>query len=165
MILRVSSLAALCASLWAGPALAQVDAMAMAHNSAANQLGVLEYCQSQGHIDSSAIAAEKGVISRLPAYAGSTEAAEAAGKQGMISGNGGNVPLADMASKGNTTETALCQQMASNVKQVAASNQAAFGAGGMPKMPGGMPAMPGGMPAIPGGMPAMPAMPGAPPAQ
>ena len=136
--------------------------MARAHDSAANQLGVLEYCQAQGHIDGSAIDAQRGVISRLPAYAGSTQAAEDAGKQGNIVGNGQSYALSAMAAKGNTTEAGMCQQMAANTKQIASSNAAAFGPGGvprMPAMPGGMPAMP----AMPGGMPAMPAMPGAPP--
>ncbi len=138
-----------------GLALAQTDMMAMAHDSAANQLGVLEYCQAQGYTDGSAVLAQQGVISRLPAYTGSTAAAEATGKTGTIAANGQSVSLSDMASKGHSTEAAMCQQMASNVKQVAASNAASFGAGGMPKMPGGMPAMPG-------GMPTMPTMPGAP---
>ncbi len=138
-----------------GLALAQTDMMAMAHESAANQLGVLEYCQAQGYTDGSAVLAQQGVISRLPAYAGSTAAAEATGKAGTIAANGQSVSLSDMASRGHSTESAMCQQMAANVKQVAAGNAGAFGAGGMPKMPGGMPQMPG-------GMPAMPAMPGAP---
>ncbi len=159
---RLATLAtALSAWVWTSPALAQSDIMALAHNSAANQLGILEYCQSQGHVDDSAAIAQKSVIARLPAYAGSTEAAEAAGKQGTLTGNGGDMPLSDMASKANTTVAALCQHIAASVKQAAASNQAGFGAGGMPAMP----AMPGAMPAMPGGTPAMPAMPGTPPAQ
>ena len=141
-----------------GLALAQTDMMAMAHEGAANQLGVLEYCQAQGYTDGSAVLAQQGVISRMPAYAGSTAAAEATGKTGTIAANGQSVSLSDIAAKGHSTEAGMCQQMAANVKQVAASNAAAFGPGGMPKMPSGMPAMPG-------GMPAMPAMPGAPPAQ
>ncbi len=127
-------------------AAAQTDMMAMAHDSAANQLGVLEYCHAQGYTDGSAVLAQQGVIARLPAYGGSTAAAEATGKTGTIAANGQSISLSDMASKGHATEAATCQQMAANVKQVAASNAAAFGAGGMPKMP----AMPGGMPMTPG---------------
>ncbi len=138
-----------------GVAAAQTDMMAMAHESAANQLGVLEYCQAQGYTDGSAVLAEQGVISRMPAYAGSTAAAEATGKAGTIAANGQSVSLSDMAAKGHSTQAGLCQQMAASAKQAAASNAASFGPGGVPRMPGGMPAMPG-------GMPAMPAMPGAP---
>ena len=150
MMLRVLSLAVVAGALagFAEPAAAQTDMMAMAHDSAANQLGVLEYCQAKGYTDGSAVLAQQGVISRLPAYTGSTAAAEAAGKAGSITGNGQSYPLADMAAKGHTTEAGMCQQMAANVKQVAASNAAAFGAGGMPKMPAGMPAM-AAMPAMP----------------
>ncbi len=142
-----------------GLALAQTDSMAMAHESAANQLGVLEYCQSKGYTDGSAVVAQQGVISRLPAYAGSTAAAEATGKTGVMApGNGQTYSLSDMADKSHTTEAALCAHMADSTKQVAASNASAFGPGGMPKMPampGGMPAMP----AMPGGMPTMPGVP------
>ena len=95
-----------------GLALAQTDMMAMAHESAANQLGVLEYCQAQGYTDGSAVLAEQGVISRMPAYAGSTAAAEATGKSGTIAANGQSISLSDMASRGHSTESAMCQQMA-----------------------------------------------------
>ena len=112
-----------------GLAGAQTDMMAMAHDGAANQLGVLEYCQAKGYTDGSAVLAQQSVISRLPPYAGSTAAAEATGKTGAIAAHGQSFPLSDMAAKGNTTEAGLCQQMAANVKQVAASNASAFGGG------------------------------------
>ncbi len=153
--MRFGLVVATCCVCLPGLAAAQTDMMAMAHDGAANQLGVLEYCQAQGYTDGSAVVAQQGVISRLPAYAGSTAAAEATGKTGTISANGQSVSLSDMAARGHATEASMCQQMAANVKQAAASNAAAFGPGGVPKMPSGMPAMPG-------GMPAMPAMPGVP---
>lgn len=149
----IPALIAATAVFLAAPAFAQADMTMMARNAAANQLGVLEYCQANGHIDGSAITAEKTAISRLPAGTGSTDAAEALGKQGsLLGGNGTNVPMSEMASKGNTTEADLCTRMASSVKQSVASNPAMS----MPMMPGGMPAMPAGMPAMPSGMPAMP---------
>ena len=155
--------ATLAAALWSSSSFAQTDMMAMSHNSAANQLGVLEYCQAQGYTDASAVTAQKGVIARMPAYSGSTEAAEASGKQGTITGAGTTMSLSDMATKSNTTEAVLCQKMADNTKQVAASNQAAFGPGGVPNMPAMPGGMPSGMPAMPGGMPTMPGMPATPP--
>lgn len=152
MIKRTLSVTVLASSLLSLPALAQTDTTTMIRNSAANQLGVLEYCQSQGAIDGSAIAAQKQVMTRLPA-GGPSDAAEATGRAGSLaSPNGTNVTLASMATKGNTTVAALCQQIASSVKQAVANNPA------MSLSPGAMPTMPGGMPA----MPAMPAVPGAP---
>ena len=136
--------------------LAQTDMTSMARNGAANELGVLEYCQAQGHIDGSAITAQKTMITRLPAGTGSTDDAEALGKQGTLLGaNGTNVPMSAMASRGNTTEADLCTRMAGSVKQAVTSNPAMS----MPAMPGGMPAMPSGMPAMPSGMPGMPTIP------
>ncbi len=145
------------------PCVAQTDMTSMAHNSAANELGVLEYCQAHGHADDGAVAAQKTAISRLPTGSGSTDSAEALGKQGVLLGAGGsNVPLSEMASRGNTTESDLCTRMAASVKQAVASNPAMS----MPQMPNGMPSMPSGMPAMPSGMPTMPSgmptMPGSP---
>ncbi len=138
------------------PCVAQTDMTSMARNSAANELGVLEYCQAHGHADDGAVTAQKTAISRLPAGSGSTDSAEALGKQGVLLGAGGsNVPMSEMASRGNTTEADLCTRMASSVKQVAASNPAMS----MPQMPRGLPAMPSGMPPMPSGMPAMPGTP------
>ena len=142
-----------------GQAVAQTDMVAMAHNMSANELGILEYCHTEGYIDGTGAAAQTEVMARMPAYAGSTAAAEATGKSGMFTSPSGTVSLADIAAKGNSTQAALCQQMAENVKKVAASQQSSFGAGGMPAVPGGMPqmpAMPGGMPQMPNGAPAMP---------
>ena len=138
---------------------AQTDQMAMAHQAAANQLGVLEYCQKQGYTDAAAIDAQRTVIARLPASPGvSTDAAEASGREGTLVANGNNYTLASMASTHNTTESALCKQMAGNVTQMAAMQQSGMGMH-MPTMPGGMPQMPSGMPAVPGGMPTMPSIP------
>jgi hypothetical protein len=152
MIKHTFSLAILAVPLFAFPALAQTDTTMMMRNGAANELGVLEYCQSQGAIDGSAIAAQKQVMARLPA-GGPTDAAEATGREGSLSvPNGTAVTLSSMATKGNTTVPALCQQMASSVKQAVVNNPA------MSMSPGTMPTMPGGMPT----MPTMPAMPGTP---
>ena len=154
--LAISTSIAVFAAALAAPALAQTDPMAMARNSAANELGVLEYCQANGHIDGSSISAQKTVVARLPAGGGSTDAAEALGRHGtLLGGNGTNVPISDMASRGNTTEADLCTRMAGSVKQSAVSPAMPM-PGGMPAMPSGMPAMPSGMPSVPSGIPGMP---------
>lgn len=155
MIHRFAALGLLASAICAAPAMAQTDPMA--RTAAANELGVLEYCQGQGHVDQTAVTAQRATLARLPASAGAapTDAAEALGKQGTISANGNTVTLAGFASSHNTTVDALCKQMASSVTQSAAALQSVPG---MPAMPGGMPTMP----VMPGGMPTMLAMPGVP---
>lgn len=149
----------------------QGDPMATSRAMSANQLGVLEYCQSKGYTDQAPIVAQKSLIARLPPSTGaaspgvlSTDAAEAMGRKGMMNNNGTGMPLSDMATRGNTTVDALCKQIGGGVTQTAAMFQSS-GMPSMPTMPNGMPAMPGGMPQMPSGMPtmpsAMPTMPGA----
>ena len=154
--------AAACA---AAPALAQTDMMGMARQSAANQLGVLEYCQAKGYTNQAAVAAQKSAIAQLPVSTESTLASENTGKQGTISANGTSFTLAGMAKTHNTTVSALCQQMAQNTSQMAAMRQRM---GSMPMAPSNMPTA-NGMPTVPGGttpggiqMQGMPATPPAP---
>jgi hypothetical protein len=126
----------------------------MARSASANQLGILEYCQSQGDVGGDAIDAQHTVMSRLPAGpAGSMDAPEALGKQGTFSFNGTNTPMDSLAASHNTTVAALCKQMGDGIIQAVKSMPAA----GAPSMSPAMPAMP----AMPS-MPAMPAMPTAP---
>ena len=142
------------------PALAQGDPAAMGRSAAANQLGVLEFCQSNGDVGDDAIAAEKDVISRTPGSATPTDSAEALGKQGTFaSPNGQQITLTDVAAKQNTTVSAMCKQMANSTLQADAMMKQNSGMGlmpAMPTMPSGMTSVPG----MPGGMPTMPTMPG-----
>ena len=145
-------------------AFAQTDPMQMARVAGANQVGVMEYCQTKGWADQAAVDAQKASLTSLPpaADASSSTAAEATGKSGTLLNNGTPMPLSSMASQTNTTVQALCEKLAQSAKMVAAQRSAMPGMpAGMPAMPGGMPAMPGGMPALPNGM-SMPAMPGMP---
>ena len=141
-----------------GLAAAQGDPMQMARLMNANQLGLTEYCQTNGWADQAAVEAQKSVGSSLPAAAGTDGLAdaEATGKQGNFLNNGTPMPLASMASKSNTTEQALCGKFVESAKMAEAQRRS------MPTMPA-MPAMPGGMamPTMPNGM-KMPAMPGIP---
>ena len=150
----------LAAGVLSAPALAQGDPMAMARAASANQLGVLEYCQAQGHVDASAVAAMRSATARLPPApsTAATDAAEVAGRQGSIVANGTTTTLASFADTAHTTVPALCKQLADGATRSAAAQAGGMGATpAMPAMPGGMPAMPSmnGMPAVPG-MPAMP---------
>ncbi len=151
MFARVSTLVAfaVCA---AAPALAQTDPTAMAHAAAANQLGVMEYCQGRGEVGADAVAAQRSSLARLPASAANNDADETLGKQGtLLVPNGSNMTLDSIASAHGTTVSAMCKQMGSSALQSASALQQ----NGM--MPGAMK-----MPAMPNGM-TMPAMPAVPP--
>ena len=171
MSLRCMSYWAAAAACWAVPAMAQSDQMAMAHTAAANQLGVLEYCQEQGAVGPEAAEAERRSIRRLPASAVDTGAAERLGKQGTIAANGNPMTLANIAGSRNTTVAAICKQMGDAAVQTDAAFASSTTGSSVPGMPGlppgmvmpgmpaGMPGMPAGMPAMPSGMPSMPGVP------
>ena len=166
MSARIAVPAILAAAIAAGPALAQGDPYAAAHAAAANQLGVMEYCQTRGDVGPDAVAAQRDALARLPPSAGSNAADEALGKQGTLAApNGARTTVANMASSQNTTVSALCKQMGNSAVQSAAVLRQNGVAQGGSAMPGGMtmPTMPGGMtmPTMPGGMP-MPSMPSMP---
>ncbi len=155
MPVRLAGLAALAAISMAGLAHAQGDSYAMAHAAAANQLGVMEFCQGRGDVGPDAVAAQRGAIARLPAATASNEADEALGRQGTLSApNGAKTTLDSLASAHGSTVAALCKQMGSAAVQSAAM----VGQNGM--APGGM-AMPA-MPALPNGMTMPGTMPGVP---
>ncbi len=151
---RLAGLAALAFVSTARLAQAQGDPYATAHAAAANQLGVMEYCQGRGDVGPDAVAAQRGAIARLPASTTPNDAAEALGKQGTLSApNGTRTTLDSLASAHGSTVSALCKQMGSAAVQSAAMvPQTGMAPGGvaMPALPNGM-AMPA-MPAIPGGM-------------
>ncbi len=156
MMFRTIILASAIVPFWSVSALAQGDQMHMLYLAAANQLGVIEYCQSQGFVDSATVDAQKKIQTALPAATDTTgiDDAESVGKQGTILANGNKVTLAQAASSKGTTIQAICGQIGSTVKMAANNMQ------NMPTTPGGT-SMPSGMP-TPGTMPNMPAMPGAP---
>ena len=146
---------------------AQTDPMAMGRMAAANQLGVLQYCQSQGAVGPDAVSAEREVMARMPASNVSTDSAEAQGKQGTLVGpSGQQITLASLASTHNTTISSLCQQMGSSTLQAASMYRQ--GSGGMGAIPG-MPSSPNGLTGVPGlpsmgaGMTGIPGLPAPPP--
>ena len=156
---------------------AQTDPTVMMKQAAANQLGLLEYCQAQGALDDKPVTAQRAIMAQIPASqtAVPTDQAEALGKQGSLSINGTTMTLASAAATHNTTIDAMCKQIGGAVVQASAmlqqQQQQQGGAmtmqgvpGGMPSAPSGMPTMPAmpAMPSVPGGMPTMP---GAPPAR
>ena len=102
------------------PAAVPAQDSAAAYESARNQLGVLAYCQEQGHIDGTAVEIQTKLLAMIPA--GDTamgDAAEAKGKEGTVSAMGVERTLADAATEQNTTEEALCKQMEGLLQQLA----------------------------------------------
>ncbi|MFC3528241.1 pore-forming ESAT-6 family protein [Paracoccus mangrovi] len=92
-----------------------------AYESARNQLGVLMYCQENGHIDASAVETQTKLLAMIPpGDAAKGDAAEAKGKEGTVSAMGVERSLSDAATEQKTTEDALCKQMDALLKQLAA---------------------------------------------
>lgn len=115
MIPRLALLALL---LGTAPAAAQADPVAMARRFGANQLGLLEHCQSLGFAGEDTVAAQRDVISRLPASAEPTAEPEALGKDGtVIVPIGQTTTLASMAAGNGSSVEALCKQMAATTLQ------------------------------------------------
>ncbi|WBU60262.1 pore-forming ESAT-6 family protein [Paracoccus albus] len=88
-------------------------------SAARNQLGVLEYCQAEGHIDGNAVEIQGKMIEMLPA-ATDEDAAVAAyekGKEGTVSAMGVEQTLAEAATAQSADEAALCAQLAQLVEQ------------------------------------------------
>lgn len=104
------------------PAFAQAsnEQMEMAYNSARNQLGVLKYCQNEGHIDDAAITVQTKLIALIPAPADKAKGdeAEKTGEKGTIAAMGVNQELAASAKAQNVTEKQFCDVVANAVKQV-----------------------------------------------
>ena len=104
------------------PAIAQTamtadDAIA----AAKNQLGVLEYCQTAGHIDDTAVATQLRILEMMPAPEDEAriEAAYDAGKAGTVSALGVEQTLEAAATAQNSDEATLCTQMATLLEQAA----------------------------------------------
>ncbi len=87
-----------------------------------NQLGVLEYCEENGHIDGTAVETQTKFLTLMPAPtdADKVEAAYDKGTSGVVSAMGIEQSLADSAAAQNTTEAALCEQLAAMLAQAAA---------------------------------------------
>ncbi len=94
----------------------------MAVSAARNQLGVLEYCEAEGHIDGEAAEVQAKMIGMLPAATDEDAAVEAyeKGKEGTVSAMGVEQTLADAAKAQGVEEVALCDQLAQMVVQAGA---------------------------------------------
>ncbi len=115
----ILSSAALAASLMAAPVLAQNMDDAVA--GARNQLGLLEYCQAEGHIDGTAVETQTKMMAMLPAATDTTKGDEAyaKGKEGKLSVGGVEQDLTQLESQGGNVAD-VCKQMADALAQAAA---------------------------------------------
>ena len=122
-ILKTAALA-LPFALLSGAAFAQTAAPTAddAVAAAQNQLGILEYCQTAGHIDDKAVEVQKKMLTLLPAATDTAkvDAAYAKGKEGVVSAMGVEQSVADGATAQGTDEAALCKQMGAMVEQAGA---------------------------------------------
>lgn len=92
-----------------------------AYESARNQLGILKFCEAQGHNDSTAVEIQEKLLTMLPSGdAAKGDAAEALGAQGTVSAMGAEQSLQTAAEAQDTTVEALCQQMDALIQQLAA---------------------------------------------
>ncbi len=105
----------------ATPSFAQMqpDALKAAYQAARNQLGILAYCADRGHIDGTAAAMQRKLVALIPAPAdkSSGDAAEAAGRKGMVSVMGVDQDLTK--AQGNPLAV-YCKQIAELVKEMGA---------------------------------------------
>lgn len=117
------SVPTLALALFAGAAVAQTaPSPDMAVAAAKNQLGVLEYCQTEGHIDGTAIETQTRIMAMFPAAQdeAAVDASYEKGKTGTVSAMGVEQSLADAAKAQGADEAALCKQIAQAVEQAAA---------------------------------------------
>ncbi|NTF46517.1 pore-forming ESAT-6 family protein [Rhizobium rhizogenes] len=122
--MRKTILTSIAALAFAAPAFAQAttDQMEMAYNSARNQLGILKYCQTAGHIDGAAVDVQQKMLTLIPPPSDKTkgDAAEQEGQKGTISAMGITQNLAASAKAQNVTEKQFCETIANAVVQAGA---------------------------------------------
>jgi len=106
-------------SAWAQSA---ADQQAVAYQSARNQLGVLEYCQDKGYLDSSAVDTQKKIMTQLPTPSDTSagDAAEATGRKGTVSSMGQTMDIETVSKQRGTTAEAMCKQMGQMLAAAAA---------------------------------------------
>lgn len=110
------------AALFAVPGFAQTQMTPDdAVSAARNQLGVLEYCRDEGHIDGTAAETQTRILGMMPDATDQArvDAAYEKGKTGTVSALGVEQSLSESASAQGTDEAALCTQMAAMLAQAA----------------------------------------------
>ena len=105
----------------AQPAYAQAtpEQTEMFYNSARNQLGILNFCQTEGHIDGTAVEIQERIIGFLPAPTdpAAGDAAQATGEVGTIEAMGVNQDLQQAAETQGASVEQFCDALAATVGQ------------------------------------------------
>ena len=100
----------------------QADMAKMMQLAARNQLGIIEYCKDQGSVGDDVVALQKRMLTMLPpAQVDGLEAAEAAGRKGLVQFGGNEVDIKQAAQGQNTTPDAMCKQIGSMLQAQAAN--------------------------------------------
>ena len=88
--------------------------------AAKNQLGILEYCQTEGHIEGTAVEIQAKMLEMVPAAQNqeTVDAAYAKGKEGVLSVGGTESDLKLLDSQGGSLAD-VCKQMADAMAAVA----------------------------------------------
>ena len=88
-------------------------------SAARNQLGVLEYCQAEGHIDGAAIEVQGKMLEMMPAATdeAAAQAAYEKGQAGTVSAMGVEQTLDEAATAQGADVAGLCAQLAALVEQ------------------------------------------------
>jgi len=90
------------------------------HLAAANQLGVLEYCQARGAVGADVLDLQRRMEAAMPPLdVPGASAAEAAGRKGLVGVGGQQTSLRDAARAQKTSEDAICKHMASMLEEFA----------------------------------------------
>lgn len=93
----------------------------MLHRAAHNQLGVLQYGQSQGSIGADTLDLQRRLLGVLPPMqVDGLDEAEAMGQRGVVDFAGNQIALTDAAKAQSTTADAMCKQIASMLQAQAA---------------------------------------------
>lgn len=90
------------------------------YEAARNQLGILKFCEAQGHSGNEAVAAQAKMVSMLPSGDESKgAAAEQKGADGMVSIAGTEIALDDAAKREGISVQDQCEQIEAAVNEVA----------------------------------------------
>ena len=99
---------------------AEAPDAAATYEAALNQLGILQYCQTQGFTGTEAIEAQTQLIGLIPAGdEAAGQAAQQAGAEGTVSVGSTQITLAEAAESQGSTVEATCRQIEAAVNQVA----------------------------------------------
>lgn len=95
---------------------------AATYDAARNQLGILKYCETQGHSGPEAVAVQARLVEMIPSGdVARGDAVEAQGAEGVISIGNTQITLAEAVEAQGSTVAATCAEIEAAVNQVGES--------------------------------------------